>query len=53
MGGRVGCLRIGTVGMVYEGKGRKDFTERLNSVIRKLVFVLAISIIISLLQNLI
>ena len=48
-----GFLRMGTVGMVSQANGRNDFTEILNIVIRNLLFVLAISIIIILLQNLI
>ena len=48
-----GFLRMGTVGMVSQANGRNDFTEILNIVIRNLLFVLVISIIIILLQNLI
>ena len=48
-----GFLRMGTVGMVSQANGRNDYSEILNIVIRNLLFVLAISIIIILLQNLI
>jgi len=48
-----GFLRMGTVGMVSQANGRNDCTEILNIVIRNLLFVLVISIIIILLQNLI
>jgi len=48
-----GFLRMGTVGMVSQANGRNDYPEILNIVIRNLLFVLAISIIIILLQNLI
>lgn len=48
-----GFLRMGTVGMVSQANGRNDYTEILNIVIRNLLFVLVISIIIILLQNLI
>ena len=48
-----GFLRMGTVGMVFQANGRNDYTEILNIVVRNLLFVLAISITIILLQNLI
>ncbi|MDB9792838.1 MATE family efflux transporter [Candidatus Pelagibacter sp.] len=48
-----GFLRMGTVGMVSQANGRNDYTEILNIVFRNLLFVLAISITIILLQNLI
>ena len=48
-----GFLRMGTVGMVSQANGRNDYTEILNVVVRNLLFVLAISITIILLQNLI
>ena len=48
-----GFLRMGTVGMVSQANGRNDYSEILNIVIRNLLFVLAISITIILLQNLI
>ena len=48
-----GFLRMGTVGMVSQANGRNDYTEILNIVVRNLLFVLAISITIILLQNLI
>jgi MATE family multidrug resistance protein len=48
-----GFLRMGTVGMVSQANGRNDYPEILNIVIRNLLFVLAISIMIILLQNLI
>ena len=44
---------MGTVGMVSQANGRNDYTEILNIVVRNLLFVLAISITIILLQNLI
>ena len=48
-----GFLRMGTVGMVSQANGRSDYSEILNIVIRNLLFVVLISIIIILLQNLI
>ncbi|MDC0854782.1 MATE family efflux transporter [Candidatus Pelagibacter sp.] len=48
-----GFLRMGSVGMVSQANGRNDYTEILNIVVRNLLFVLAISITIILLQNLI
>ena len=48
-----GFLRMGTVGMVSQANGRNVYTEILNIVVRNLLFVLAISITIILLQNLI
>ena len=48
-----GFLRMGTVGMVSQANGRNNYTEILNIVVRNLLFVLAISITIILLQNLI
>ena len=48
-----GFLRMGTVGMVSQANGRNDYTEILNIIVRNLLFVLAISITIILLQNLI
>ena len=48
-----GFLRMGTVGMVSQANGINDYTEILNIVVRNLLFVLAISITIILLQNLI
>jgi len=48
-----GFLRMGTVGMVSQANGRNDYSEILNIVVRNLLFVLAISITIILLQNLI
>jgi MATE family multidrug resistance protein len=44
---------MGTVGMVSQANGRNDYSEILNIVVRNLLFVLAISITIILLQNLI
>ena len=44
---------MGTVGMVSQANGRNNYTEILNIVVRNLLFVLAISITIILLQNLI
>ena len=44
---------MGTVGMVSQANGRNDYTEILNIVVRNLLLVLAISITIILLQNLI
>jgi len=46
-------LRMGTVGMVSQANGRNDHSEILNIVIRNLLFVLTISIIVILIQNLI
>ena len=48
-----GFLRMGTVRMVSQANGRNDYTEILNIIVRNLLFVLAISITIILLQNLI
>ena len=48
-----GFLRMGTVGMVSQANGRNDYPEILNIVIRNLLFVLTISIIVILIQNLI
>ncbi|MDC3274081.1 MATE family efflux transporter [Candidatus Pelagibacter sp.] len=48
-----GFLRMGTVGMVSQANGRNNYTEILNIIVRNLLFVLAISITIILLQNLI
>tara|TARA_B100001142_G_scaffold50399_1_gene47676 strand:- start:510 stop:1817 length:1308 start_codon:yes stop_codon:yes gene_type:complete len=48
-----GFLRMGTVGMVSQANGRNDHSEILNIVIRNLLFVLTISIIVILIQNLI
>ena len=48
-----GFLRMGTVGMVSQANGRNDYSEILNIVIRNLLFVLTISIIVILIQNLI
>ena len=48
-----GFLRMGTVGMVSQANGRNDHSEILNIIIRNLLFVLTISIILILIQNLI
>ncbi len=48
-----GFLRMGTVGMVSQANGRNDHSEISNIVIRNLLFVLTISIIVILIQNLI
>ena len=48
-----GFLRMGTVGMVSKANGRNDHSEILNIVFRNLLFVITISIIIILIQNLI
>ena len=48
-----GFLRMGTVGMVSQANGRNDHSEILNIVFRNLLFVITISIIIILIQNLI
>ena len=48
-----GFLRMGTVGMVSQANGRNDHSEILNIVFRNLLFVIIISIIIILIQNLI
>jgi MATE family multidrug resistance protein len=48
-----GFLRMGTVGMVSQANGRNDHSEILNIVFRNLLFVLTISIIVILIQNLI
>jgi MATE family multidrug resistance protein len=47
-----GFLRMGTVGMVSQANGRNDHSEILNIVFRNLLFVITISIIIILIQNL-
>jgi MATE family multidrug resistance protein len=48
-----GFLRMGTVGMVSQANGRNDHSEILNIVFRNLLFVLTISIIVIIIQNLI
>jgi MATE family multidrug resistance protein len=48
-----GFLRMGTVGMVSQANGRNDHSEILNIVFRNLLYVLTISIIVILIQNLI
>ena len=48
-----GFLRMGTVGMVSQANGRNDHSEILNIIIRNLLFVLTISVILILIQNLI
>jgi MATE family multidrug resistance protein len=48
-----GFLRMGTVGMVSQANGRNDHSEILNIVFRNLLFVITISIIVILIQNLI
>jgi MATE family multidrug resistance protein len=48
-----GFLRMGTVGMVSQANGRNDHSEILNIIFRNLLFVITISIIIILIQNLI
>ena len=48
-----GFLRMGTVGMVSQANGRNDHSEISNIVIRNLLFVLTISIIVIVIQNLI
>jgi len=46
-----GFLRMGTVGLVSQAYGRKDYSEVFNIILRNLLFVLVISLIIISLQN--
>ena len=46
-----GFLRMGTVGLVSQAYGRKDYSEIFNIVLRNLIFVLTIFIILISLQN--
>jgi len=46
-----GFLRMGTVGLVSQAYGKKDYSEIFNIVLRNLIFVLTIFIILILLQN--
>jgi len=46
-----GFLRMGTVGLVSQAYGRKDYSEVFNIILRNLLFVLVISLIIIFLQN--
>ena len=46
-----GFLRMGTVGLVSQAHGKKDYSEIFNIVLRNLIFVLTIFIILISLQN--
>ncbi|MDC1130111.1 MATE family efflux transporter [Candidatus Pelagibacter sp.] len=46
-----GFLRMGTVGLVSQSYGKKDYSEVFNIILRNLIFVLVISLIIISLQN--
>jgi len=46
-----GFLRMGTVGLVSQAYGKKDYSEIFNIVLRNLIFVLTIFIILIALQN--
>jgi len=46
-----GFLRMGTVGLVSQAYGRKDYSEIFNIVLRNLIFVLTIFLILISLQN--
>ena len=46
-----GFLRMGTVGLVSQAYGRKDYSEVFNIILRNLIFVLVISLIIISLQG--
>ena len=46
-----GFLRMGTVGLVSQAYGRKDYSEIFNIVLRNLIFVLTIFIILISFQN--
>ena len=46
-----GFLRMGTVGLVSQAYGRKDYSEIFNIVLRNLIFILTIFIILISLQN--
>jgi MATE family multidrug resistance protein len=46
-----GFLRMGTVGLVSQAYGKKDYSEIFNIVLRNLIFVLIIFIILISLQN--
>jgi len=46
-----GFLRMGTVGLVSQAYGKKDYSEIFNIVLRNLIFVLTIFIILISLQN--
>jgi MATE family multidrug resistance protein len=46
-----GFLRMGTVGLVSQAYGKKDYSEVFNIILRNLLFVLVISLIIISLQN--
>ena len=46
-----GFLRMGTVGLVSQAYGKKDYSEIFNIILRNLVFVLVISLIIISLQG--
>jgi len=46
-----GFLRMGTVGLVSQAYGKKDYSEIFNIVLRNLIFVLTVFIILILLQK--
>jgi len=46
-----GFLRMGTVGLVSQAYGKKDYSEIFNIVLRNLIFVLTVFIILISLQN--
>jgi MATE family multidrug resistance protein len=46
-----GFLRMGTVGLVSQSYGKKDYSEVFNIILRNLIFVLVISLIIISLQS--
>tara|TARA_B110000196_G_scaffold261425_1_gene232924 strand:+ start:295 stop:1605 length:1311 start_codon:yes stop_codon:yes gene_type:complete len=46
-----GFLRMGTVGLVSQAYGKKDYSEIFNIILRNLIFVLIISLILILFQN--
>ena len=46
-----GFLRMGTVGLVSQAYGKKDYSEIFNIVLRNLIFILTIFIILISLQN--
>jgi MATE family multidrug resistance protein len=46
-----GFLRMGTVGLVSQAYGKKDYSEIFNIVLRNLIFILTIFIILNSLQN--
>ena len=48
-----GFLRMGTVGMVSQANGAKNYKEILNIILRNLLFVIILSIVLFFAQNLI